>query len=216
MTVLKPRGDGRLWVKMCGFTDVALALVAVNAGADAVGVVIHEPSPRNASLAVAADIVDAVAPTPVVAVVVDRARDELAAVIEATGVSGVQLHGHETAADVSWLHAEYPDVFVVKARRFPKDEVVWGRLDSAGADAVLVDAEVAGIAGGTGTSVRWQQAEADVPVILAGGLDAANVAKAVEAVSPFGVDVSSGIESSPGRKDSASIDRFMDAVRSVA
>ncbi|MFN8105114.1 MAG: phosphoribosylanthranilate isomerase [Acidimicrobiia bacterium] len=216
MTVLRERGDGRVWVKLCGFRDPEMATVAVGEGADAIGVVLHADSPRNATVGAAAEVVAAAAPVPVVAVVVDRSRADLERIVGDTGVAGVQLCGREPAADAMWLHATFPGVCVIRTRHVAPTATGWGRLESDGADAVLVDADVEGIAGGSGTGLRWEApAIAAVPVILAGGLDASTVAGAVAAVRPFGVDVSSALEVERGKKDPARIRAFMDAVRAT-
>lgn len=215
MNVLQERDDGRVWVKLCGFRDPDLAAVAVAEGADAVGVVLHDASPRNCAPGAVAEIVAAAAPVAVVAVVVDRARADLADLVTTTGVRAVQLCGTEPPADIAWLHDTFAGLCVIRTRRVPPTAPDWGRLEPDGADAVLVDADVAGSAGGTGVGLAWQVPDADVPVILAGGLDAASVAGAVEVVSPFGVDVSSGIEVARGVKDAGRIREFMDAVRAA-
>lgn len=216
MTVLEPRSDGRLWAKLCGFRDPELAAVAMAEDADAIGVVFHAASPRDCPEPAAAEIVAAVTPLPVVAVVVDRGRDDLQRLVAATGVAGVQLCGTEPAADVAWLASTFPELVVIRTRRVDPAATDWGHLDHDGAAAVLVDADVADAGGGSGVRVRWQQPKADVPVILAGGLTPADVAAAAAAATPFGVDVSSGIEVERGRKDAGLIRAFMDAVRTVS
>lgn len=215
MKVLTERDDGRMWVKLCGFRDPELASVAVAEGADAVGVVMHGPSPRDCAPDAVPEIVDATAPVPVVAVVVDRPREELADLVATTGVAAVQLCGTEAAADVAWLHANLAGICVIRARRVPPSAAVWGTLESDGADAVLVDADVDGQAGGSGVGLSWQRADCDAPVILAGGLDATNVVQAVRAAEPFGLDVSSALEVERGTKDRGRIREFMDAVRTA-
>lgn len=216
MTLLQPRSDGRLWAKLCGFRDPDLAALAVAEGADAIGVVFHTPSPRDCPESAAVEIVSAVAPLPVVAVVVDRGRDDLERLVGATGVAGVQLCGSEPAADVAWLASTFPEMVVIRSRRVSPTVDDWGHLDDDGAAAVLVDAAVPDVAGGAGVTVMWQKPQADVPVILAGGLTPGGLAAAVAAVGPFGVDVSSGIEVERGRKDTGLIRAFMDAVRRVS
>lgn len=216
MRVLRERADGRVWVKLCGFRDPALAAVAVAEGADAVGVVLHEPSPRNCSLAQAAEVVAAADPVPVVAVVADRSRAELQRIVPATGVAAVQLCGSEPAADTAWLRDEFAGLCVIRVRHLDPSAGAVGRIDPGGADAVLVDAEVAGSAGGTGVELALgEPVDAEVPVILAGGLDTASVARAIAAVRPFGVDVSSALEVVRGTKDAGRIRSFMDAVRAA-
>lgn len=216
MTVLRERGDGRVWVKLCGFSDPEMATVAVAEGADAIGVVLHADSPRNTTPVTAAEVVAAVAPVPVVAVVVDRLRSDLERIVGDTGVAGVQLCGREPAADAMWLHATFPGICVIRTRHVSPTASAWGRLEPGGADAVLVDADVEGMAGGSGTGLRWEApAIAAVPVILAGGLDASTVAEAVAAVRPFGIDASSTLEVARGRKDPGRIREFMDAVRAA-
>jgi phosphoribosylanthranilate isomerase len=208
-----PAHLGRVWVKICGITTPDDAAAAAEAGADAVGAVWHPPSPRHVGAAVITQLAKAAAPVPLIIVAVDRAGDDLARIAEATGAGGVQLHGQEPAALVRQLRRVLPGRIIVRARRIPPGEA-WPPLHSDGADAVLVDTHVDGVPGGTGRKLMWQRAVADAPVVVAGGLNPDNVAAAVSAAAPFGVDVSSGVESAPGRKDHGLMRAFVAAARS--
>ena len=200
-----------IWVKICGVTDPTDAEAAAAAGASAVGVVSRPASPRHAPDDVIRAVVAAAAPVPVVAVTVERDPGELAAL----GVAGVQLHGAARAA-VPRLRHDHPGLLILRVCPVPPDCPVWPPLRAEGADLVLVDAAVPGVPGGTGRTLAWQRPEADAPVVLAGGLTPENVAEAVAAVAPYGVDVSSGVESSPGVKDARRVADFVAAARAAA
>lgn len=205
------RPDGRPRVKICGLSDPDHAALAVAHGADAVGVVLHPGSPRNVSDVRAAEVVRAAVGALRVAVVVDAPLDRLRAIVDGVGVGAVQLHGDWDPGVLEGLRASHPHVAVIRAHRVAPDAAHWPRFAGGGADAVIVDAAVPGAHGGTGRTLAWQHLDSDVPAFLAGGLDAANVAEAVTRTAAFGVDVSSGVESAPGRKDPARIIEFLAA-----
>ena len=185
----------RVRVKICGLTDVHDALSAVEYGADALGLNFWPASPRYCPLDVAATIVEAVArDVRLVGVFVDPSADDVR-VVRALGVRWVQLHGDEPVdALAPWLPEAYKALHLASsaeldvARSWPGEEL-------------LVDARLPGMPGGTGLRCDWPLAArlaADRPVWLAGGLSPENVEEAVRAVRPYGVDVASGVESSPG------------------
>jgi phosphoribosylanthranilate isomerase len=210
-TTFVARPDGRCHVKICGLRDPDHAALAVAHGADAIGVVLHSASPRHVDDASAADVVRAATGALTVAVVVDASLERLRGIVDEVGVGAVQLHGTWEPAVRDGLRASHPHVAVIRAHRVAPEADVWPRFAGGGADAVIVDAAVPGAHGGTGRTLRWQHLDADVPAFLAGGLDAANVADAVTRTAAFGVDVSSGVESAPGRKDPARIIEFLAA-----
>jgi phosphoribosylanthranilate isomerase len=202
-----------MW-KVCGITSEADADHTVAAGADAVGFVFWPRSPRAVSVDDASAIGAGLGSNVMkVGVFVDPSIDELEDAVDRAGLDVVQLSGDESP-DIC-ARAPRP---VWKALRIAPTTPVEHALRQADryADAVLlVDAGVPGAYGGTGEVADWEVAAelaARRRVILAGGLDAANVAAAVEAVGPWGVDVSSGVESEPGRKDADAIRAFAEAL----
>ena len=199
-----------MFVKICGITNEADALLAVAMGADAVGFVLA-PSPRQIAAQQVRDIVRRLPPEVLTVMVVrDEHPRRVVELARDCGVGAVQMHGHESAADVA--HVLEHVRIVIKA-------VTAGTVDAARADQfgtrmVLVDAP----APGSGQVFDWKLA-GEVPdgldVILAGGLTPANVAAGIRLVRPWGVDVSSGVETEPGRKDPILVRRFIENARSV-
>jgi len=202
----------RRFVKICGITRAQDGVFAVEAGADAIGVNLVPTSKRAVSESTARQIAEAVASRAmVVAVVADESTDRLRALRDSTGIDWFQLHGCESPGELSLLLpraykavriGEAADV--ESAARFPGD---W----------LLVDAKVPGQLGGTGERFDWSLVRglaAARKLILAGGLDPDNVAAAIRAVDPWGVDVASGVEQEPGLKDEAKVMAFISAVRS--
>jgi phosphoribosylanthranilate isomerase len=201
-------------VKICGLTSVEDALLAADAGADAIGLVFWERSPRAVSLDTARRIADALPPFVTrVGVFVNASREEMTCVADATGLDVLQLHGDEPVDDVRGLRRR-----AVKALRvdgaFSLDFV--SPFVAAGC-GVLLDSGSAAQPGGTGNVLDWTLARAvreRVPqLILAGGLTPENVGDAIRTVAPWAVDVSSGVERSPGRKDANKMHAFVEAVR---
>ncbi len=202
----------RTRVKICGITRPEDAALAVSAGADAVGVIAFEPSPRCASLERAAEIRAAVpALVSLVLVTVDLDAAAHHRWIERLAPDLLQFHGSEDAALCDGFGLPYIKSLRMRdgidadayAARYPR------------ARALLMDTYVPGVAGGTGASFDWRRARraAGAPVILAGGLDPGNVGAAIETASPFAVDVSSSLESSPGVKCPRLVTEFLEAVR---
>jgi phosphoribosylanthranilate isomerase len=199
-----------VFVKVCGITNEEDALVAVAMGADAVGFV-FAPSPRQIAPQKAGDIVKRL-PSEIVTVGVfrDESRDRVAEIAHAARLRAVQLHGRESPADSHWIHQRVP--LVIKA--FAAGDPRLDRADEYAADAILVDSA----SPGSGEVFDWSLAEgapSNRRIILAGGLTPENVADAVRVVRPWGVDVASGVESAPGRKDARKIRAFVEAARAA-
>jgi phosphoribosylanthranilate isomerase len=203
-----------LWIKICGITSVEDAEAAITAGADALGVNLIPSSKRAVDLRTLESLLEAVGDRiELVAVVADQTRDALLRLRDASAITWLQLHGEEPPEALSPLlpHA-YKAIGiadaadVVRARAFPGERL-------------LVDAKVTGALGGTGTRFDWELVRglsAERQLIVAGGLSADNVADAVLALAPFGVDVASGVESgNPRRKDPDKVRRFVQAARAA-
>ncbi len=218
----RSRWDGEIEVstcvriKICGLTSVEDALAAVAAGADAIGLVFYPKSPRCVSIEQAQAIVRAVGPfVTAVGLFVDATREEVEAVLAAVPLQLLQFHGSESAVFCASLQRPF-----IKALRMAKDVDVAaaaGDYARAGALGLLLDSYSAAAPGGTGETFAWERIPVSLPLplILAGGLTPANVAAAVRQVKPYAVDVSSGVEAAPGRKDSARMSDFVRAARSV-
>ena len=198
-------------VKICGITSAEDAAAAVDAGADALGLIFVPGTPRCVAPDVAAGILEAVPPlVATVGVFVDHPLAELLRIVAALRLHAVQLHGQEPAA-----YSRRIPVPVIRALRV-RDAASLHPLETYPAHAFLLDAYVEGLPGGTGTPISWDlalRAKGGKPVILSGGLRPETVAQAVRLVRPYGVDVSSGVEASPGRKDHRKVREFIVNVR---
>jgi phosphoribosylanthranilate isomerase len=207
----------RVFIKICGITSVGDGLMAAEAGADAVGFVFYPMSPRRMTAERAAVVARELPPLVLrVGVFVNASRDEMARVADAVGLDLLQLHGEEPPA----LFAQLPRRGL-KALRVGKGFAPSEALEYEGhAAGLLVDTRAPGdtmMPGGTGQTFDWrlvEQVRAGARfLMLAGGLSPENVAEAIGAVRPDGVDVSSGVEGLPGRKDAARVRAFVEAVR---
>jgi phosphoribosylanthranilate isomerase len=200
-----------VFVKICGITNEADALLAVAMGADAVGFV-FAPSPRQVAAGKVAEIVRRL-PTEVITVGVfrDNLAERVVEVVHQAGLRAAQLHGAESVEDCAYVAERVPMVIKALAANDP------GLAEASRyrVDAVLVDAP----SPGSGQLFDWRLAEG-VPgvrrLLLAGGLNADNVGEAIRRVRPWGVDVSSGVESSPGHKDPRKVRAFVQAARAAA
>ena len=205
-----------LLIKICGITNLADAQAAVAAGADALGFMFYRPSKRFIEPATARAIIDNL-PTNIarVGVFVNATEAEVREVIAATGINSLQFHGEETPE----FCARFQPLRIWKAFRMESADSLRIVRHFADADAWLLDSHVASSHGGTGHGFDWDLAIAAKllgrPVILAGGLNPENVAAAVAQVRPFGLDVSSGVEAAPGKKDHAKIAAFVSAARAA-
>jgi phosphoribosylanthranilate isomerase len=200
-------------VKICGITDPDDARDAALLGADAIGLNFYEKSPRYVDASKAARIIESIpAFVSVVGVFVNHPDPQnLEDVAVSLGLHAVQLHGNETPDYCSMIHR----VKVIKALRVDSAFRVES-LRSYGNRMFLLDSGIGSQFGGTGRIFDWTQAygaNAFGWVILAGGLTPENVAEAVMRLHPFAVDVSSGVESAPGKKDYEKMRRFVEAVR---
>ena len=202
---------GQVFVKICGVTTEADALLAVGLGADAVGF-IFAPSPRQVTQTLAADIVKRL-PHGVLTVGVfrDESPQRVVEIANHVGLGAVQLHGHETAEASRWVRARV--ACTIKA--FPAGDRTIARFGEFGADFLLVD----GSSPGSGEVFDWRLAEGVVDpsrLIVSGGLRPDNVGDAIAHLHPFGVDVATGVEESPGRKDPTKVAEFVAAARRAA
>jgi len=204
------------FVKICGITNIDDALLAIAAGADALGLNLVPTSKRVIDIATAAHIAATVGDlVELVAVVANRGTDELQGLRTATGIRWLQLHGAETPAE---LDALQPEAFKAVAIGGSEDVA---RAGTYGGERLLLDAKGAkGELGGTGTRFDWALARPLVEsrrVILAGGLFPDNVAEAIRTLKPFGVDVASGVElpQNPRQKHEGLLRSFVYAVRNA-
>ena len=199
-------------VKICGITDLADALDAIAAGASALGFVFYKPSPRYVSPQLAADIIRQLPPfVTTVGLFVNASQAEVIQVLEQTGIDLLQFHGDEPEVFCRGFARPYIKAFRVR----PGLDVMQQVALYPSARGVLLDAYRPGVPGGTGEVFDWALIPAALApqVILAGGLNADNVAEAISQVTPYAVDVSGGVEAAPGRKDRARINAFMAAVQ---
>ncbi|MEC8928647.1 MAG: phosphoribosylanthranilate isomerase [Verrucomicrobiota bacterium] len=199
-------------VKICGITSPVDAQEAADAGADAVGLMFYEGSPRCVSLEVAKAIVKVLPPSVARVGVFVNAEESLVrqAMRECT-LNVLQFHGEESPEFCAGFGA-----MTLKAIRV-KDESSLAELERFGTDGFLLDAFSKDARGGTGEQFNWKLArkatECGKPIFLAGGLTAENVTEAVRVAEPFAVDVSSGVESEPGRKDAEKMRAFVAAAK---
>lgn len=201
----------RVRVKICGITRVEDALSAIENGADAIGLVFYAPSPRNVSIAQAIEIVKKIpAFVSVVGLFVNAEPSFVNEVISQVQLNLLQFHGDETPEQC----ARYKLPFIKAIRVKSDTNLVQCAKDFSASKALLLDTYTEGLAGGTGHVFDWSliPVELAASVILAGGLNAQNVAQAIAQVKPYAVDVSGGVEISKGIKDAAKIAAFMQQV----
>lgn len=201
-------------VKICGITNEDDARAACEAGANSLGFNFYKESPRHVT---AAEVARFRAQLPenveTVGVFVNAGQSDIVKICDLLKLDAVQLHGDETPLRVAELAAT---IQVIKAFRVGPDFLVETLDEYAKASAYLLDAAETGQYGGTGRTNDWTLARSAActrRIILAGGLKAENVAAAIHFVRPYGVDVASGVESKPGRKDRERLRRFIEEVR---
>jgi phosphoribosylanthranilate isomerase len=218
------------WIKICAITNLEDALFAVEAGADALGFVFYEKSPRKTNIedtrAIIRDLPDRVEK---VGVFVEEDAERIRQIVLETGLTAVQLHGSRALESV-WNDVRPAIESVGTSKLIPaipgdslKDRgVLINERAQESIFALLFDAQSNGTFGGTGTTFDWpgtrgmvQVISLRIPVIVAGGLTSLNVEKAIRLLQPFGVDVSSGVEAQPGKKDPEKIRAFVGSVRSA-
>lgn len=209
----------RTRVKICGLTQEKDVRATVIAGADAIGLVFYPPSPRAVSLEQAVTLVKHIpAYVQVVGLFVNASFDEIANICRQVPIDILQFHGDESPEQCQNIAQKL-------SRRWYKAIQVKEGLDiiheinqykNAGASAVLLDAYHPDLKGGTGHSFDWTTfPKADIPLILAGGLNPENIADAIALTQPYAVDVSGGVEQAKGIKDSEKIQKFMDNVMNM-
>lgn len=201
-------------VKICGITSIGDAEEAVEAGANAIGLMFYPGSPRCITVEEAEKIERGLPPYVLrVGVFADPDPEDVFTALHRCGLNILQFHGHETPE-----FCQQFGVMTMKAFRI-RDAGSLKEIPKYNTDAYLLDSYVPGKPGGTGEKFKWElaveAAKFGKPIFLAGGLTPINVDEAVRIVKPFGVDVSSGVEISPGKKDPAKMRAFIAAVRSV-
>jgi phosphoribosylanthranilate isomerase len=217
-----------IWIKICGNTSLGDALAAAEAGADAVGFV-FAPSPRRVTAKQVAAIVPHLPATvEKIGVFVDATLEDIVSTVEACGLTGVQLHFDANPELPARLRECLgPELRILRVIHFSTETAAECAVRVAEysrnlhVDAVLVDSRMPGAVGGTGVSFDWVEARKSIfensaakqRLIAAGGLTPANVAEAIATLRPWGVDVVSGVEAAPGRKDPAKVREFVKRVR---
>ena len=200
-----------MFVKICGITNEDDALLAIAMGADALGFV-FAPSSRQISPTKAGDIAKRLPKeAQTVGVFRNESKDRVVKAVAEAGLGCAQLHGRETLEECQWIAERVP----MMIKGFAAGETSTRSLRGYGTKYVLLDAPTPG----AGQVFDWSLAEnapRDLRVIMAGGLTPENVSDAIRKVQPWGVDVSSGVESAPGKKDPTLVKRFVDAARSSA
>lgn len=204
----------RTRIKICGITSVADALRCADAGADAIGLVFYEGSPRHVGVERATEIVRALPPfVSAVALFVNPQPDEVERVLARCPVALLQFHGHEPPEFCTRFGRPY--LKAVRVR--PGADLLECLRPYGAASGWLLDAYREGEYGGTGTAFDWDLIPSGLtrPLVLSGGLTPENVAEAVRRVRPWGVDVSSGVEATKGIKDPARVAAFIAGVRNA-
>jgi phosphoribosylanthranilate isomerase len=201
-------------VKICGITSIADALAATNAGADALGLMFYEKSPRHVALKTAAEIARQLPPFVIkVGVFVNAPEAVVMRAVSECGLNILQFHGDETPE-----YCQLFPVMTIKAFRI-RDAASLKALPDYKTDAWMLDAYAPDKPGGTGEKFNWDLAieaqKLGKPIFLAGGLTPENVGEAVRRVRPYAVDVSSGVEASPGAKDHEKVRAFIRAAKGV-
>lgn len=204
----------RTRIKICGITRPEDAQAAIEAGADAIGLVFYAPSPRAVDITQAQKIAAVVPPfVTITALFVNPSAEEVQKVLDSVRIDLIQFHGDEEEHFCEQFNTSY-----IKAIRVRQtQDVVANSLRFSSALAFLLDSFKAGVPGGTGETFDWSliPKESSKPIILAGGLTAENIALAIQQVQPFAVDVSGGVEAAKGIKDPSKIQAFINEVNRV-
>lgn len=201
-------------VKICGITRVEDALAVAMSGADAMGLVFYEKSPRHVSIAQAVKLAAVLPPfVTVVGLFVNASAATVREVLGAVSLDVLQFHGDESPQFCEQFHKPYLKAIRVK----PGMNLLQCAVDFHSAQGLLLDAFVEGVPGGTGAVFEWSLIPEVLRsrIILSGGLDDGNVAAAITQVRPYAVDVSSGVEADKGIKDAAKMTRFMREVMRI-
>ena len=217
-----------IWIKICATTNLDDAWASIDAGASALGFILTESS-RRVTVETAAQIIAAL-PTSIekIGVVVNETPEALAKLVSDIGLTGVQLHGDEPAGQLPEFRRALGLRKIIKTLQTRELLAAPDTLDdylrcSKSIDGILLDSGSAAARGGTGQTFDWHSAlpvveriKQHLPVVIAGGLRPANVAAAIHLFDPCGVDVVSGVELSPGKKDLAKVRAFIAAARGAA
>ena len=204
----------RTRVKICGITRSDDAQLAVDAGVDALGLVFYEKSPRFVSIAKAQEISQTIpAFVSSVALFKDAEQSLIESVLASMNIDLIQFHGSESAEFCQQFSRPYIKALGMKGPQCDAAYLLANAEKYQSARALLLDSHAPGMAGGTGEVFDWSAiSKLETPIVLAGGLTAENVAQAIAEAQPFAVDVSSGVESAPGIKDSEKVRNFMQQV----
>ncbi len=212
--------ESMTWIKICGTTDLEDARVAVEAGADALGFVFYEKSRRKIDPEAAGEIT-AKLPASIekVGVFVEEPVEKILLTVAQAGLTAAQLHGDQYLESLQLKSARDLKVFlVVPAKNLSSTD--WLKGKGLGVNAVFFDSGTPQLPGGTGKAFDWNSAapaieaiSKDANVVVAGGLTPANVGEAIRILKPWGVDVASGVEARPGKKDPKKVRAFIEAVR---
>ncbi len=197
-------------IKICGITNKSDARVAWQAGADAIGMVFYEKSPRNVELSTAKEIGKSLPPfVTMTGLFVNSSEQEVKQVLKEVALDLLQFHGDEDEKFCRRFGRPY--VKVIRVEDYDEIDSICRQYPSA--RGILLDSYKKGTPGGTGEILDWNRIPKDIshPVILAGGLNPENVGKAISKIQPWAVDVSSGVEHSPGVKDPQKVERFIRA-----
>ena len=207
----------RTRIKVCGMTDLKEAEGAVRAGVDALGFIFVKQSPRYIEPDKAREIVRSLPPfVDAVGVFVDEEASEVNEIVRYCGLTFAQLHGTESPRYCEEITCRVVKAFRVGAREVESETEPYYDPYYGVVSGFLLDTYRKGVAGGTGECFDWQllaDNRPPGPVVLAGGLTPENVAAAIQDVAPFAVDVNSGVESAPGRKDIGRLVQFVEEVR---
>lgn len=200
--------------KICGITRVEDALAAARSGADALGLVFYEKSPRYVSVQQAAQLAASVPPfVTLVGLFVNPSEDEVREVLRHVPLDVLQFHGEEDPG----FCAQFARPYLKAVRVKPGVDLLQCAARYQGAQGLLLDAYIEGTYGGTGESFDWALIPRNLPlpVVLSGGLHAGNVADAIRELRPWAVDVSSGVETAKGIKDASKIAAFINEVKRI-
>jgi phosphoribosylanthranilate isomerase len=207
----------RLYIKICGIRSRDMAEHVVAMGADAIGLVFYAPSPRFVTIEDAQSI-SAGLPNHIdrVALLVNASEAEIEEIVTHVNPTVLQFHGDEDAAFCERIATRFELRYWKAIRVNPTTDLLKCRVEFSSAEKLLLDADARGLYGGSGEVFDWSLIPSALrsEIILSGGLNAQNVASAIDKVQPWGIDVSSGVESSKGVKDKALITEFIRAARS--
>jgi phosphoribosylanthranilate isomerase len=214
-----------IWIKICGTTNLEDARTAVEAGADALGFVFYEKSPRKADPGAVREIVQRLPPNiEKIGVFVNEPVEKILKTVAHAGLTGVQLHGVDSRSRELFgalkARRELNIFLVLQANEISGFDVK--EIDKSDTTAIFLDSGTPQLPGGTGKTFNWQAAASGVEairkninVVVAGGLNPVNVMEAIRILKPWGLDVASGVEARPGKKDPEKVRAFIEAVRNA-